>query len=81
MPAENPLHENGKKEIKPSTPVNVPKLGRALKKHPNRCFVNYLLTSLVQGFLAGLLHLPAVSFTCKNVLSPKKEPEMVDAVG
>ena len=82
MPTENPLHENGKKEIKPSTPVNVPKLGRALKKHPNRCFVNYLLTGLVQGFLAGLLHLPAVSFTCnKNVLlSAKKEPEMVDAL-
>ena len=41
---------------------------------------NYLLTGLVQGFLAGLLHLPAVSFTCKNLLSAKKEPEMVDAL-
>ncbi len=30
--------------------VNVPELRKALRKHPNRCFVNYLLTGLVQGF-------------------------------
>lgn len=80
MSEENPLHESNPKEIKPSTPIDVPRLGRALKKHPNRCFVNYLLTGLVQGFFAGLLHLPAVSFTCKNLLSAKKEPEIVDAL-
>lgn len=48
--------------------------------HPNRCFVNYLLTGLVQGFFAGLLRFPAVSFKCKNLLSAMNEPEIVDAL-
>lgn len=42
-----------KRKIKPSTPVNVAELGKALEKHSNRCFVNYLLTGMVQGFMAG----------------------------
>lgn len=80
MPEENPLHKNGAKEIKPSTPINVPKLGQALRKHPDRCFVDYLLTGLVQVFFAGLLHFPAVSFHCHNLLSASQEPETVDTL-
>lgn len=60
--------------------MNVPELGRALKRHPNRCFVNYLITGLVQGFLAGLVWLPKVSFTCSNLQSALKEPEVVDSL-
>lgn len=78
MPKTNPLYEKGQKEIKPTTPVNVPKLGQALKNHPNRCFVNYLITGLIQGFFAGLLWLPKLSFSCNNLLSAVKEPEIVD---
>ena len=78
MPKTNPLYEKGEKEIKPSTPVNVPKLGQALRNHPNRCFVNYLITGLIQGFFAGLLWLPNHSFSCNNLLSAVKEPEIVD---
>lgn len=55
-------------------------LGKALKKHPNRCFVNYLLTGLVQGFMAGLLWLPKLSFSCNNLQSALKEPEVVDTL-
>lgn len=80
MPKTNPLYEKGEKEIKPSTPINVPKLGQALKNHPNRCFVNYLLTGLIQGFFAGLLWLPYHSFSCNNLLSAVKEPEIVDSL-
>lgn len=60
--------------------MDVPELGRALRKHPNRCFVNYLITGLVQGFLAGLVWLPNMSFTCCNLQSALKEPEVVDSL-
>ena len=62
----------------PSTPVNVPALSKALSNHPNKCFVNYLITGLVQGFLAGLCWLPKVTHICKNLQSAFKEPEVVD---
>lgn len=45
---------------------NVPQLSRALRKHPNRCFMNYLLTGLVQGFLAGITLLLKKSHVCKK---------------
>lgn len=76
VPPEDPVCE----KIKPSTPVNVPRLGHALRKHPNRCFVNYLITGLVHGFFAGLSHFPAASFSCPNLLSARREPEIVDAL-
>lgn len=65
----------------PSTPVNVPALSKTLSKHPNRSFVNYLLTGLVQGFLAGLCWLPNITHVCKNLQSALKEPEIVDRKG
>ncbi len=64
--------------VQPSTPVNVPALSKALRNHPNRCFVNYLITGLVQGFLAGLCWLPKTTHVCKNLQSAFKEPEVVD---
>ncbi len=73
-----PLHEKRKDKIKPSTLVNISELGKALEKHPNHCFANYLITGLVQGFLAGLIWLPKVSFVCNNSQSSLKEPEVVD---
>ncbi len=80
MPETNTLYEKGEKEINPSTPVNISKLGRALRNHPNRCFVNYLITGLVQGFFAGLSWMPDYSLVCKNLLSALKEPEVVDSL-
>ncbi|KAJ8259625.1 hypothetical protein GJAV_G00171580 [Gymnothorax javanicus] len=62
----------------PSMPVNVPALSKALKNHPNRCFVNYLITGLVQGFLAGLCWLPTTTHVCKNLQTAVKEPKVVD---
>ncbi len=80
MPETNTLYEKGEKEINPSTPVNISKLGQALRNHPNRCFVNYLITGLVQGFFAGLSWMPDYSLVCKNLLSALKEPEVVDSL-
>lgn len=66
------------KVIKPSTPVNIPELGKALKQHPNRCFVNYLITGLIHGFFAGLSFLPKASCVCPNLRSALQEPGIVD---
>lgn len=44
---KNSLCEKRKEKIKPSTTVNVPELGKALRKHLNSCFVNYLISENV----------------------------------
>lgn len=62
------MHFSKKEKIKPSTPVNVPELDKALRKHPNHCFVHYLIPGLIQGFLAGLTLLPNTLFICNNQL-------------
>lgn len=61
----------------PCTPVNVSALSPALSSHPNSCFVNYLITGLFQGFLAGLRFPPRV-YVCGNLLSARAEPEIVE---
>lgn len=69
-----------KEQIKPSTPVNVPELGKALMKHPNCCFVKYLLNGLLHGFLADLSSLPKSSHVCNNLQSAHKQPQVVDSL-
>lgn len=78
----SPAHPLQKKEVNkpPATPVNVAEMSKALKKHPNRCFVNYLITGLIHGFFAGLSFLPKVSHVCNNLQSALKEPEVVDTL-
>lgn len=44
----------------PWAPMNVPALFSALSVHPNRCFVNYIISGLVQEILASLCWLPKV---------------------
>lgn len=51
-----------------------------LASHHDTCFVNFLITGLVQGFLAGLSFLPTVSYVCGNLLSARAEPGVVDAL-
>ena len=69
----------GEKEMnKPLTPVNVSWRSNSLKKHPNCCFINYLITGLIQGFVAELCFLPKVTGVCNNLQSSLKEPEIVD---
>lgn len=48
--------------------------------HPNRCFVNFLITGLIQGFLAGLNMFPSMSHVCKNLQSAMREPNVVDGL-
>ena len=71
--------EEGEKElIKPSTPIQVQELSQDLIHHPNRFFVNFLLTGLTCGFMAGLSVLPSCTYVCKNLLSAISEPDVVD---
>ena len=65
---------------KATTPVKVPELKKALAKHPDRCFVFYLLSGLIHGFFAGLCTLPAKTFVCRNLQSALKEPDVVDTL-
>ena len=65
-------------EITPSPPsVNTEYLELLLQEHPDRNFVNSLLTGLRSGFHTGLLQIPDMSFECKNNLSARRDPSTV----
>ena len=53
-------------EKHPSTPINVPELSDHLAFHPNRCFVDFLITGLTHGFLVGLTMLPSSVYVRKK---------------
>ena len=73
------LHSASEKSMnKLCTPVNISRLSNSLKKHPNLCFVNYLITGLIPGFVAVLCFLQKVTYVCNNLQSALKEPEMLD---
>lgn len=63
-----------------STPIDIAILQQELARHPNREFVNHLITGLSQGFETGLSSLPNSSLICKNLLSARSEPEIVDSL-
>lgn len=46
-----------------------------LKHHPDREYVNYLVTGLTEGFHTGIDPLPTVSYECTNNLSARKDPD------
>jgi hypothetical protein len=60
-----------------STPINVDKLRQELLLHPDREFVDKLLTGLVDGFDTGISSVPLTSFQCKNLRSAIRDPEFV----
>ena len=61
----------------PSTPINIPALASELSLHPDKVFVDHLLTGLSQGFRVGVVSPLASSFVCKNLKSAEKDPEIV----
>ena len=60
-----------------STPININRLEQELSTHPNRCFIQELITGLREGFHTGMQQLPTKSYTCKNMLSAIRNPEVV----
>ena len=60
-----------------STPINIDRLEQELRSHPDREFVNELITGLRYGFDTGIQRLPTKSYTCKNLLSATRNPEVV----
>ena len=69
---------DGEGSVRASTPINVKELRKSLRRHPNRCFISFLLFGLLHGFVAGLSYLPLVSFSCPNLLSALNDPISVD---
>ncbi|KAK0135696.1 hypothetical protein N1851_028418 [Merluccius polli] len=61
-----------------STPINIHALTSALKNHPDRQFVHYLLQGFTHGFHPGLHVMPDSSFSCHNLQSANSEPDTVD---
>ncbi|KAK0154281.1 hypothetical protein N1851_003636 [Merluccius polli] len=61
-----------------STPINIHALTSALKNHPDRQFVHYLLQGFTHGFHPGLHFTPDSSFSCHNLQSANSEPDTVD---
>ncbi|XP_076592777.1 uncharacterized protein LOC143324302 [Chaetodon auriga] len=50
----------------------------ALKNHPDRQFVNYLIQGLTHGFHPGLQTMPDSSYICNNLQSARSDPDIVD---
>lgn len=60
-----------------TTPINIPELSRQLSGHPNKPFVDTLITGLTLGFDTGFQSLPSTPIQCKNLLSARKDPVAV----
>lgn len=61
-----------------STPINVAELERELCGHPDRNFVNFLLTALRYGIRVGYLG-PQKARVLRNLTSASQHPEVVSA--
>lgn len=61
--------------IHPSTPINIESLATELSFHPDRGFLNHLLTGPSQGF--QVLAEPTETYIAKNLQSAMKEPGTV----
>jgi hypothetical protein len=59
------------------TPINISQLAKELASHPDREFVDILITGLTEGFDTGISPLPVKSFECNNLLSAVRDPEYV----
>jgi hypothetical protein len=63
--------------VKPSTPINIDRLEYELQFHPNRLFVNYLLSGLRNGFHTGIQVLPRCASKGHNLRSARNFPDIV----
>lgn len=60
------------------TNINIDRLHLELAEHPDRNFVNYLCSSLEFGFDTLVTYESINSYECKNALSARKNPLVVD---
>jgi len=65
-------------EFHVTTPINIAKLSDDLKHHPDRTFVQYLLSGLQEGFDPLIYPVPDTPHECDNNLSARKLPDFVD---
>jgi hypothetical protein len=66
-------------EFQATTPINIKKLSDDLKHHPDRTFVQYLLSGLQEGFDPLIYPVPHTSYECGNNLSAHKLADFVDS--
>ena len=62
----------------PSSSLDIDQLERELTKHPDRKFVDNLISGFRQGVYPGFQELPTESLLCKNNLSAIKNAKSVD---
>lgn len=63
-----------------STPVNSDVLELYLVMHPDRVFVNYLIHGLRNGFHTKVSKVDLPTKECKNLLSARQQPNVVDSI-
>ncbi|XP_014832850.1 PREDICTED: uncharacterized protein LOC106910694 [Poecilia mexicana] len=63
-----------------STPIHVSVLASLLQFHPDRTFVNFLISGLSQGFLIGAPQSPFPSLSIPNLQSALQEPAVVSSL-
>jgi hypothetical protein len=63
--------------LQPSTPINISLLQSQLASHPDKQFVDYLISGLENGFDTGFQELPSQPLVCKNLQSANKDPKAV----
>ena len=61
-----------------NTTIKISALATALKNHPDRQFVKFLIQGFTHGFHPGLQVTPDSSYTCHNLQSAIAEPDIVD---
>ena len=59
------------------TPIEVDRLEHELIGHPDRSFVDNLITGLRDGFFTGITDPPTQTLECPNNLSARSQPENV----
>ncbi|XP_070549868.1 uncharacterized protein [Ptychodera flava] len=60
-----------------STPINIASLIEHLAPHPDRNFVNALISGLQDGFHTGVRNAPSSTFIGRNLLSARSQPQTV----
>ena len=64
-------------DLLPRTPINIDRLEQELIRHPDRSFVNFLISGLRKGFHTGIQGIPDHTLHGENLRSARKHPDVV----
>ncbi len=63
--------------MRASTPIDIGRLELELEYHPDRKFVDHLVSGLRFGFDTGITDPPGTPYICKNLQSALAQPQLV----